>query len=110
MAAISAETQHKKLQVREDPLATISTDAIRQFDEQGFYAPIGALTRGEAADLRDRLEAFEAANSGLTGGLRNKPHLLFTWLDELVRHPGVLDAGEQGFGPNNPACGSSFFI
>jgi hypothetical protein len=48
-------------------LATISTDAIRQFDEQGFYAPIRALTRGEAADLRDRLEVFEAANSGLTG-------------------------------------------
>src|ERR1700733_5196535 len=110
MAAISAETQHKKLQVREDPLATISTDAIRQFDEQGFYAPIRALTNDEAADLRDRLEAFEAANNGLTGGLRNKPHLLLTWLDGLVRHPGVLDAVEQVIGPNILVWGSSFFI
>jgi non-haem Fe2+, alpha-ketoglutarate-dependent halogenase len=91
-------------------LATISTDAIRQFDEQGFYAPIRALSNGEAADLRDRLEAFETANSGLTGGLRNKPHLLLTWLDELVRHPGVLDAVEQMIGPNILVWGSSFFI
>ena len=79
-------------------MATISADAVRQFDEQGFYAPIRALSDGEAADLRNRLEAFEAANSGLTGGLRNKPHLLLTWLDELVRHPGVLDAVEQVIG------------
>src|ERR1700722_3855794 len=100
----------KSCRLGEDPLATISTDAVRQFDEQGFYAPIGALTHGEAADLRDRLEAFEAANSGLTGGLRNKPHLLFTWLDELVRHPGVLDAVEQMIGPNILVWGSSFFI
>jgi non-heme Fe2+,alpha-ketoglutarate-dependent halogenase len=96
--------------LRENPLATISTDAIRQFDAQGFYAPIPALTNGEAADLRNRLEAFEAANIGLTGGLRNKPHLLFTWLDELVRHPGVLDAVEQVIGPNILVWGSSFFI
>jgi non-haem Fe2+, alpha-ketoglutarate-dependent halogenase len=100
----------KSCRLRENPLATISTDAIRQFDAQGFYAPIPALTNGEAADLRNRLEAFEAANIGLTGGLRNKPHLLFTWLDELVRHPGVLDAVEQVIGPNILVWGSSFFI
>jgi non-haem Fe2+, alpha-ketoglutarate-dependent halogenase len=91
-------------------LATIPTDAIRQFDEQGFHAPIRALSNSEAADLRDRLEAFETANSGLTGGLRNKPHLLLTWLEELVRHPGVLDAVEQMIGPNILVWGSSFFI
>jgi non-haem Fe2+, alpha-ketoglutarate-dependent halogenase len=91
-------------------LATISTDAIRQFDEQGFYAPIRALSNGEAADLRDRLEAVETANSGLTGGLRNKPHLLLTWLEELVRRPSVLDAVEQMIGPGILVWGSSFFI
>jgi non-haem Fe2+, alpha-ketoglutarate-dependent halogenase len=91
-------------------VATMSADAIRQFNDQGYYAPIPALTGDEAALLRSRLEAFETSNSGLTGGLRNKPHLLFTWLDELLRHPGVLDAVEQVIGPNILAWGSSFFI
>jgi non-haem Fe2+, alpha-ketoglutarate-dependent halogenase len=91
-------------------MATISADAVRQFNDQGYCAPIRALTSEEAANLRDRLEIFEAANSGLTAGLRNKPHLLLTWLDELVRHAGVLDAVEQVIGPNILVWGSSFFI
>jgi non-haem Fe2+, alpha-ketoglutarate-dependent halogenase len=89
-------------------MATISADAVRQFNDQGYYAPIRALTSEEAANLRDRLEIFESTNSGLTAGLRNKPHLLLTWLDELVRHPGVFDAVEQVIGPNmrTGRCGS----
>jgi non-haem Fe2+, alpha-ketoglutarate-dependent halogenase len=91
-------------------MGSILADAVRQFHDQGYYAPIRALTSGEAAALRKRLEDFEATNSGLTGGLRNKPHLLLTWLDGLVRHPGVLDAVEQVIGPNILVWGSSFFI
>ena len=91
-------------------MAGMSAEVLRQFNEQGYYAPIRALTTGEAANLRKRLEDFEAGNSGLTGGLRNKPHLLLTWLDGLVRHPGVLDAVEQVIGPNILVWGSSFFI
>ena len=91
-------------------MAAISAEAVRQFNDQGYYAPIRALTSDGAANLRSLLEAFEAINSGLTGGLRNKPHLLFTWLDELVRHPGVLDAVEQVIGPDILVWGSSFFI
>ncbi len=91
-------------------MVTISADAVRQFNDQGYCAPIRALTSEEAANLRDRLEIFEATNSGLTAGLRNKPHLLLTWLDELVRHPGVLDVVEQVIGPNILVWGSSFFI
>ena len=91
-------------------MVTISADAVRQFNDQGYCAPIRALTSEEAANLRDRLEIFESTNSGLTAGLRNKPHLLLTWLDELVRHPGVLDVVEQVIGPYILVWGSSFFI
>ena len=91
-------------------MAPLSADAVRHFNDMGYYAPIRALTTDEAADLRNRLETFESSNNGLTAGLRNKPHLLLTWLDELVRHPGVLDAVEQVIGPNILVWGSSFFI
>jgi non-haem Fe2+, alpha-ketoglutarate-dependent halogenase len=96
--------------LREDRMGPLSAEAIRQFKDQGYYAPIRALTKDEADNLRGRLESFEAANSELRVGLRNKPHLLFTWLDELIRHPGVLDAVEQVIGPNILVWGSSFFI
>jgi non-heme Fe2+,alpha-ketoglutarate-dependent halogenase len=69
------------------------------------------LTPGQAAELRRRLEAVEAAHDGRLGGpLRQKPHLLFTWLADLVRHPTILDAVEDVLGPNLLVWSSSFFI
>ena len=35
-------------------MVTISADAVRQFNDQGYCAPIRALTSEEAANLRDR--------------------------------------------------------
>jgi ectoine hydroxylase-related dioxygenase (phytanoyl-CoA dioxygenase family) len=40
---------------------------------------------------------------------RIKPHLLFTWLAELVRHPAVLDAVEDVLGPDILCWNTSFF-
>ena len=60
--------------------------------------------------MRARLEAFEAGAGILAGKLRHKSHLLFTWLNDLVRHPRILDAVEDVIGPNILCWGSSFFI
>ena len=50
---------------------------------------------------RRKLEAAEASLGGpLRGPLRNKPHLIFTWAADLVRHPAILDAVEDVLGPN----------
>src|SRR3989449_174379 len=58
-----------------------------------------------------RSEAVERAQGGpLRGELRHKTHLLFTWLDELVRRPVILDAVEDVLGPNLMVWSSSFFI
>ena len=82
---------------------------IRQYHEQGFLFPIRALSPEAAADYRRRLEGFEAEGGAAREGLRHKPHLLFTFLDELVRHPCVLDAVEGVIGPNILCWASSFF-
>jgi ectoine hydroxylase-related dioxygenase (phytanoyl-CoA dioxygenase family) len=42
--------------------------------------------------------------------LRNKPHLVFTWINELIRDPRILDVVEDVLGPNILAWGSNFFI
>ncbi len=83
---------------------------VRSFSERGYHFPARILTGGEAAAYRARLEAFERSQGGpLSGALRNKPHLLFTWIDELTRHPKILDAVETILGPNLLVWSSSFF-
>jgi non-heme Fe2+,alpha-ketoglutarate-dependent halogenase len=84
--------------------------AVRQYREQGYYAPIYVMPRQDAAALRGALEAFEAGGGPLAGDLRHKSHLLFTWLNDLIRHPRILDAVEDVIGPNLLCWGTSFFI
>ncbi len=91
-------------------MKALSEAAVRQYVEQGYYAPVRALAPEEAAAIRRRLEAYEARTGGLSGPLRQKSHLLFTWLNDLVRHPGILDPVEDVIGPNILCWSSTFFI
>ena len=87
----------------------LSEAQIRQYQDQGYLFPIPALSPAAAADYRRRLESAEAQGEEIRKLLRNKPHLLLTFLDELVRHPAVLDAVEGVIGPNILCWASSFF-
>jgi ectoine hydroxylase-related dioxygenase (phytanoyl-CoA dioxygenase family) len=87
----------------------LTTEAVDHYRTHGFYAPIRALSIQEAGTLRRKLEAHENRHGLLKGPMRHKSHLLFTWLDELIRHPAILDGIEDIIGPNILAWGSSFF-
>jgi hypothetical protein len=88
----------------------LAADAIASYQEHGYYAPVRVLSAEDAAAIRRQLEAHEAAHGRLLGPLRHKSHLLFTWLDALIRNPAILDAVESIIGPNILAWGSSFFV
>jgi len=89
----------------------LSRAEIDRFHEDGFLAPIRVMPEAEALDYRRRLERFEASAGGpLAGDLRHKPHLLFTGLADLVRHPRILDTVEDLYGPDLLCWSSSFFI
>ena len=88
----------------------LSDAQIRQYHEQGYLSPIRVLTPERAAAYRGQLEAAEAANGGpFQGAMKQKPHLLFTWLDELAREDAVLDAVEGVIGPDILCWASGFF-
>jgi ectoine hydroxylase-related dioxygenase (phytanoyl-CoA dioxygenase family) len=92
-------------------LRTLSPEAVAQYRRDGFYFPIRVMPEAEALAIRRKLEAHEARTGGpLAGSLRHKPHLLFTWLWDLVHHPRVLDAVEDVIGPDILCWSSSFFI
>lgn len=88
----------------------LAAAAAAHYREQGYYAPIRVMPAAEAGQLRRRLEAHEVAHGVLKGSMRHKSHLLFTWLDGLIRHPGILDAVESVIGPDILCWSSTFFI
>ncbi len=84
-------------------LASARVDAYRQ---QGILYPLRALPSGEAAALHAR---YEAQAAFIKGRNNQKPHLLFTWLDALVRDPRIVDAVESLLGPNLFCWSAQFF-
>jgi hypothetical protein len=90
-------------------MTSLSAEAIRHYHEHGYHSPVRALSAAEAAELRRHLEEYERAGGTLSGPLRHKTHLLFTWLNDLIRRPSILDA-VQIIGPNILCWGTSFFI
>lgn len=84
--------------------ASLSPQQIARYRQDGFLFPVDCLTPEEVRHYRGCLEDFEREQGDTFGRLpnlvRSKSHLLFTWMDELVRHPRVLDAVESLIGPD----------
>jgi non-haem Fe2+, alpha-ketoglutarate-dependent halogenase len=91
-------------------LKNLTDDAVQQYRDTGYLAPIRVLSTEQADRIRTRLEAFEADAGPLAGKLRQKSHLLFTWLNDLIRHERILDSVEDIIGPDILCWGTSFFI
>jgi non-haem Fe2+, alpha-ketoglutarate-dependent halogenase len=88
----------------------LSDAQIRAYRRDGYLCPLTALSPAEAARYRSKLESAEAAAGGsLPGPYRHKPHLVYTWAQELIRHPKILDAVEDVIGPDILAWESVFF-
>ncbi len=89
----------------------LSDAQVTAFHDSGYVYPLQVLGAEEADDLRARLEAVEAAQGGaLEPGQRGKSHLLFKWLDDLIRDPRVLDPVEQLIGPDILCWNTIFWI
>ncbi len=89
----------------------LTAEAVEHYRQSGYHFPLSVLSAAETALCRARLEAQEVKLGGaLSGALRQKPHLLFPWLNGLIRHPSILDAVEALLGPDLLCWSSSFFI
>ena len=95
--------------------AVLSQEQLEQVNQLGYVSPISVLSEDEASGYRAQLEAAEAACGGaLKGHQRNKSHLLFKWLDDLIRDLGFSTrssrssartsyVGTRSFGSNLPS-------
>lgn len=90
---------------------SLGEEAVRQYQRDGYYFPVPVLGHDEALHYRKCLELHEERTGApLQGNWRHKTHLLFTWADELVRHPRILDAVAEMIGPDILCWTTNFFI
>jgi hypothetical protein len=88
----------------------LAADAVDRYLRDGILFPLDVMPAAQAGDLLQRFEACERDNGGrLAGRINQKPHLLYPWMDQVVRHPAILDAVEDVLGPNLFCWGSQFF-
>jgi hypothetical protein len=88
----------------------LSTTQRAAFADDGYLAPLDALSAEEATDYRRRLAALLGPTRAANSGLRNKPHLLLRWVADIVCDPRVLDAVEDLLGPDLLVLRSVFFV
>ena len=92
-------------------LKCLTDEQVNQYRQQGYFFPIPVMDKARAANYRSLLERFEAEQGGpVSGTLRNKSHLLFMWVDEMMRNDRILDAVEDLIGQNILCWNTLFWI
>jgi non-heme Fe2+,alpha-ketoglutarate-dependent halogenase len=82
-----------------------------QYERAGYLFPLDVLSPAEVAACRASIEAAEARDGGkLQPSHRSKAHLLFKWLDDLIRDPRILDPIEELIGPDILCWNTLFWI
>lgn len=89
----------------------LSPEQIAYYRDNGFVAPVAALSAQETAVFRRRFEKYEGEHQGWYGPSRGqKLYLLQTWARDLASHPIILDAVEDVLGPDIFLWGLSLFV
>jgi non-haem Fe2+, alpha-ketoglutarate-dependent halogenase len=96
----------------EEPMTKVLSERdISGYRENGYHFPVNVLSEAEVAAFRGKLEDYEARTGGpIKGEMRHRSHVLFSWINDMVRHPKILDAVEDVIGPNILCWNTSFFI
>ena len=89
----------------------LTEDAIGQYHREGYCFPVRILDDEQVAANRRRLEEFESRQGKpVEGAQRSKSHLLFKWVDDLMRDSTLLDAVEDLIGPDILCWNTIFWI
>ncbi len=89
----------------------LTESAVEKFNREGYYFPVKILDDEEVVAKRALLETFEATQGKPLGGAqRSKSHLLFKWVDDLMRHTLILDAVEDLIGADILCWNTIFWI
>jgi non-heme Fe2+,alpha-ketoglutarate-dependent halogenase len=93
-------------------------DAKADFERCGYVCPLPALSASETAHYRARYLDFYARHKarlaamqvGARWQINADTHFAFQWVDQLTRHPKILDTVEQLLGPDILAWNTNWFV
>ena len=89
----------------------LDADIVSHYRRSGHLSPVSIISPEQAGVYRSKLESYEdQLGHPVQGPLRTKPHLLFKWVDDLMRHRTILDCIEDLIGPDILCWNSWFWI
>ena len=100
-------------------LSRLSPRQVEHFRTEGYLTPLPGIAAEQALDCvrrlanldPARLAALDAAWGGRHRDLwRTQTHVLFPWIDDIVRHPAILDTVEDLLGPNLLVANADLFV
>jgi len=85
----------------------------KAYKSDGILFPLAALTPAETKEYYQhyqRCVLLYGMQGKLSGKFRIKTHLIFPWMDSLMRHSKILDLVEQILGPDILVWESTYFV
>jgi hypothetical protein len=92
---------------------TQSQDIGESFERDGYVFPLDAMSAEAAAGFRAELEAIEREHADhplLQAAVYPTPHLLFPFVDEIMRRPAVLQPVSEILGDDLLLWSANLFI
>lgn len=81
-----------------------------EFDQNGFIGPLEIMSRADALRFRDLAMAAESDVNLMNSDYRCKSNTLFSWVDEISRHPKLIAYLTELIGPNIHCWDTLFWI
>jgi non-heme Fe2+,alpha-ketoglutarate-dependent halogenase len=89
----------------------LSSNQLKQYNDEGFVAPINIFSKEKAKEIRNQIEFIEKELPGeLDKSGRYNAHLISPLLDEVTHNSKILDTVESLIGKNILVCGTTLFI
>ena len=89
----------------------LNSNQLKQYNEEGYVAPLDVLTKEEALEARNEVELIEKEMPNeIDKSGRYNAHLISPKLDTIVHNSKILDAVESIIGKNILVCSTTLFI
>jgi len=89
----------------------LTSNQLKQYQEEGYLAPIDVLSKDEAFASREEIELIEKEiPNEIDKSGRYNVHLISPKLDSIVHNSKILDVVESIIGKNILVCSTTLFI
>ena len=89
----------------------LNSNQLKQYNEEGYVAPLDVLTKEEALTAKNEIELIEKEMPNeIDKSGRYNVHLISPKLDAIVHNSKILDAVESIIGKNILVCSTTLFI